>query len=168
MVGPAGPSPYQFTFSFNDVTPVSATRGGEVRVANSTNFHVSTTIAATLVTIRPGGLRELHWHPNQDEWEYWLKGKGRVTVFNTGPEAMTADFNPGDIGYVKKAFGHYVQNVGDTDLVYMEVFKAPRFEEVSLRQWLACSPPEMVSRLLNIDPSLVRQFNKAKAEVLPI
>jgi hypothetical protein len=30
---------------------------------------------------------------------------GRVTVFNTGPQAITANFHPGDIGYVKKAFG---------------------------------------------------------------
>jgi oxalate decarboxylase len=42
---------------------------------------------------------------------------------------------------VKKAFGHYVENTGDTDLVYMEVFRADRFEEVSLSDWLAHSPP---------------------------
>jgi oxalate decarboxylase len=168
VASPLGPSQYQFTFSFNDLKPVNATRGGEVKVADSTNFHVSKTIASTLVTIRPGAMRELHWHPNQDEWQYYIKGKGRATVFNTGPQAMTADFNAGDIGYVKKAFGHYIQNVGDTDLIFMEVFKADRFEEVSLRQWLACSPPEMVSRLLNMDPSLVRQFSKARADVVPI
>ena len=99
-----------------------------MRLADSTNFLVSKTIAATVVTIKPGGLRDMHWHPNADEWNYWIKGAGRVTVFNTGPQAITANFHPGDIGYVKKAFGHYVENIGDTDLVYMEVFRADRFE----------------------------------------
>jgi oxalate decarboxylase len=32
-----------------------------------------------------------------------------MTVFNTGPQAHTADFRPGDVGYVKKSFGHYVE-----------------------------------------------------------
>ena len=26
--------------------------------------------------IKPGALRELHWHPNADEWQYYLKGRG--------------------------------------------------------------------------------------------
>jgi hypothetical protein len=47
----------------------------------------------------------MHWHPNADEWQYYIKGKARMTVFNTGPNAMTMDFNPGDIGYVKKKSG---------------------------------------------------------------
>lgn len=38
--------------------------GGEFRKIDSTNFPVSKTIAATFVTLKPRGLRELHWHPN--------------------------------------------------------------------------------------------------------
>ena len=38
--------------------------GGEFRKIDSTNFPASTTIAATFVTLKPRGLRELHWHPN--------------------------------------------------------------------------------------------------------
>jgi oxalate decarboxylase/phosphoglucose isomerase-like protein (cupin superfamily) len=70
---------------------------------------------------------------------YILKGAGRATVFNTGPAAITANFHAGDIGYITKAFGHYLENTGNTDLVYMEVFRADRFEEVSLSDWLARS-----------------------------
>ena len=44
-------------------------------------FHASSTIAAALVTLHPGGLREIHWHPNADEWQYFVAGKGRMTVF---------------------------------------------------------------------------------------
>jgi oxalate decarboxylase/phosphoglucose isomerase-like protein (cupin superfamily) len=32
------------------------------------------------VTIRPGGLREMHWHPNVSESQYWIKGKGPIAL----------------------------------------------------------------------------------------
>ncbi|WP_158915140.1 cupin domain-containing protein [Caulobacter sp. S45] len=168
IASPYGEPEFEFTFSMNDMKPTRATRGGEVKVIDSRNFPISKTIAAALVTIKPGGLRELHWHPNADEWQYYLKGRARMTVFNTGPRAQTADFRPGDLGYVKKSFGHYVQNVGNTDLVFLEIFKAERFAEVSLIQWLACTPPELVSQHLNMDPALIAQFSKARPDVLPV
>ncbi len=43
-------------------------------------------------------------------------------MFDAGPRAKTADFNAGDIGYVKRNLGHYVENIGDTDLVFVGVF----------------------------------------------
>lgn len=118
--------------------------------------------------MKPGGMREMHWHPNADEWQYYLNGTGRVTVFNTGPQVMTADFHAGDIGYVKKALGHYVENTGSTDLVFVEVFRADRFEEVWLSDWLAHSPIDMVAQTLNLDPSVIARFPKNRPDVVPV
>src|SRR5208282_4188099 len=84
------------------------------QIADSHNFKASTTIAAALVTVHPGGIREMHWHPNADEWQYYVKGSAQMTVFNTGPKAVTNNFSSGDIGYVPANFGHYVKNVGNT------------------------------------------------------
>lgn len=39
-------------------------QGGVFHKIDSTNFPISKTIAATYVVLKPGGLRELHWHPN--------------------------------------------------------------------------------------------------------
>jgi oxalate decarboxylase len=167
MAAAAGKPPNPFVFYSDQFKTIHETKSGSVRLADSTNFLVSKTIAATVVTIKPGGMRELHWHPNADEWNYWMKGQGRVTVFNTGPQAMTANFHPGDIGYVKKALGHYVENTGNTDLVYMEVFKADRFEEVGLSDWLAHSPKDMVAETLNLDPSVIAQFPKNRSAIVP-
>jgi oxalate decarboxylase len=163
----AGKPPNPYVFRRADFKPLVETKSGTVRLADSTNFLVSKTIAATVVTIKPDGLRDMHWHPNADEWNYWIKGDGRVTVFNTGPQAITANFHPGDVGYVKKALGHYVENIGDTDLVYMEIFRADRFEEVSLSDWLAHSPIDMVAETLNLDPSVIAQFPKNRPDLVP-
>jgi len=167
MTGKAGAPPYPFTFSLGSSAPVSETKSGKVQIADSNNFNVSTTVAAALVTVRPGALREMHWHPNADEWQYYVKGKGRMTVFNTGPNALTMDFNPGDIGYVKRNYGHYVQNVGDTDLQFIGVFRAPRYEEFALSDWLTHTPPALVAQHLNVDETTIAKWPNERPAVLP-
>ena len=168
MASVAGKPPNPFVFRLGDMAPNRETKSGTVRIADSTNFLASKTVAASMVTIKPGGLREMHWHPNADEWLYILKGAGRATVFNTGPQAITANFHSGDIGYIKKAFGHYLENTGNTDLVYMEVFRADRFEEVSLSDWLAHSPADMVAETLNLDRTVIAQFHKNRPDIVPV
>ena len=76
------------TFRLADLPPVKKTRGGEVRIADSSNFEIAKTIAASHVTLHPGGMREMHWHPNADEWTYIIAGQGELTVFNTGPNVV--------------------------------------------------------------------------------
>jgi hypothetical protein len=79
-------------FRMSEVKPLYENSGGSVRIADSTNFSASKTVAAALVVVKPGSMRELHWHPNADEWQYYMKGSARMTVFNTGPHANTTDF----------------------------------------------------------------------------
>ena len=163
----AGVPEFPFTFSLSGVTPTSVSASGSVQIADSSNFRVSKTIAAGLITVKPGGLRTMHWHPNADEWQYYMKGSARMTVFNAGPEANTANFHPGDIGYVKKGLGHYVENTGSTDLVFLALFRSPRYEEVVLSDWLAHTPPDMVAATFNLDPAVVAQFPKGAPAVMP-
>ena len=167
MASPLGEPELEFTFSTSKMAPTVQSRSGSVKIVDSKNFPASTTIAAAVVTIKPGGLRELHWHPNADEWQYWVQGSGRMTVFNTGPAAVTMDFHAGDIGYVKKSLGHYILNTGSTDIIMVETFKDKQFQEVSLAQWLACSPRQMVAETLNMDPRLIEQISKSRTDVVP-
>jgi oxalate decarboxylase/phosphoglucose isomerase-like protein (cupin superfamily) len=112
--------------------PYRSNRSGNVRFADSRTFKVSTTVAAALETIKPGGLREMHWLPNADEWQYWVKGQGRGPYSTPDPHAMTMDFHAGDIGVVKRNYDHYIQNTGTTDAQILAVSKTAQYEEVSL------------------------------------
>jgi oxalate decarboxylase len=159
--------PNPFTFSLAGSKPIRNNRGGTLQMADSTIFKASTDIAAALETIKPGGLREMHWHPNADEWQYWIKGEGRMTVFNAGPQAQTQDFRPGDVGVVKRNYGHFIQNTGNTDLVFVAVFKTSEYEEISLSEWLTHTPPELVAQHLNIDPEVLKQFPKDAPGIIP-
>ncbi|HSH94413.1 MAG TPA: cupin domain-containing protein, partial [Roseimicrobium sp.] len=166
-VATSGMPPEPFTFRFGASEPIKRNRSGALRLADSKIFKVSKTIAAALETIAPGAMREMHWHPNADEWQYWMEGQGRMTVFDAGPRAKTADFNAGDIGYVKRGQGHYIQNTGTTDLRFVAVFKVPEYEEVSLSGWLTHTPPELVSQHLNIDPTVLAKFPNDRPGIIP-
>jgi oxalate decarboxylase len=160
--------PHPFVWPFSEQAPDRQTASGSVKIVDSSNFNVSTTTAAALVTVKPGGVRELHWHPNADEWQYYIKGEARMTVFDTGPKATTADFRSGDIGYVKKSLGHYVENTGKTDLVFLELFKSDHYAEVSLSDWLTHSPPQLVMQHLNISAETLAKFPKSRPDVVPL
>lgn len=158
---------HPFIFPLASSRPFKSTRTGSIHIADSSNFKVSTAVAAALVTVPPGAIREMHWHPNADEWQYYIKGKARMTVFDTGPNALTTDFNAGDIGYVRRNLGHYVENVGDTDLQFIGVFRASRYEEVSLSKWLAHTPPKLVAQHLNVDESTIASWPDDGPVVMP-
>lgn len=166
--GNSGPPKLRSTFQLSETAPVKKTRGGEVRIADSSNFEISKTIAAAVVRIHPGGMREMHWHPNADEWLYVVSGEGELTVFETGPNAVTQNFNAGDVGYVKRQQGHYLRNTGLTDLVYLEVFKSSYFADVSLSDWLTHTPRAMVAQTLNVDPDVIGRFPDSKPVILPL
>jgi oxalate decarboxylase len=114
--GSVGLSPIDFSFRTSQMPVTKRTKGGEVKIVDSSKFKISTTIAAAIVTVHPGGIRELHWHPNADEWQYYMSGQGKMTVFATGGRARTMDFQAGDVGYVQKTLPHYVENTGSDDL----------------------------------------------------
>jgi oxalate decarboxylase len=158
-------SPYQYIFKLSTMAPTKQTSGGEVRIVDSRNFTASKNIASALVTIKPGGLRELHWHPNASEWQYWIAGKGRMTVFNSDG-AHTMDFNANDVGYVPKVAGHYIENTGNTDLIFLEMFAASEYHDVSLNNWIRHLPPELVKAHMNLDAEAVGKIPAEKLVVI--
>jgi oxalate decarboxylase len=157
--------PQSFSHRMHAQTPVTS-KGGTVRITDSKNFPVSKTIAAALVEVEPGGMRELHWHPNTDEWQYYIAGRARMGVFGASGQARTFDFEENDVGYVPFAMGHYIENTGSTTLRFLEMFKSDYYADVSLDQWLALTPPELVNAHLHADSQLMQALRKEKTPVV--
>jgi oxalate decarboxylase len=147
---PAGTVPQWFSHHMLAQEPIKVA-GGQVRITDSSNFPAASTIAAALLEVEPGGMRELHWHPNADEWQYYISGQGRMTVFASSGKARTFDYQAGDVGLVPRAMGHYVENTGNKTLTFLALFRSPRYADVSLAQWLALTPPELVQAHVNVD-----------------
>ncbi|AFI29902.1 MULTISPECIES: oxalate decarboxylase [unclassified Bacillus (in: firmicutes)] len=163
--GPNGEVPYPFTYRLLEQEPIES-EGGKVYIADSTNFKVSKTIASALVTVEPGAMRELHWHPNTHEWQYYISGKARMTVFASDGHARTFNYQAGDVGYVPFAMGHYVENIGDEPLVFLEIFKDDHYADVSLNQWLAMLPETFVQAHLDLGKDFTDALSKEKHPVV--
>jgi len=162
----AEPVPQSFSHRMTAQEPVR-TRSGTVRITDSSVFPASKNIAAALVEVEPGGLRELHWHPNTDEWQYYISGQARMGVFAASGQARTFDFQGGDVGYVPFAMGHYVENTGSKTLRFLEIFKSSYYADLSLNQWLALTPPELLKAHLNLDKQVTDALRKTKAPIVP-
>jgi oxalate decarboxylase len=147
-----------YTFKASTMKPTKESDAGSVKIIDSRNFKASQNIAAAIVTVKPGCIRELHWHPNGSEWQYWIRGKGRMTVFPGQEAARTMDFNTNDVGFVPNMAGHYIENTGDDDLIFLEMFAAPVFQEISLNRWLRALPEQVVSAHTNLSIEEIREI----------
>ena len=163
----AGPVPEPFTHHLLAQEPVR-TKGGSFRIADSRVFKASKTIAAALIEIEPGGMRELHWHPIADEWLYFLSGEARMGVFDANGDAGTFDYQAGDVGYVPRPMGHYVVNRGTTTLRFLGAFRSDRVVEASLSKWLALTPHELVRAHLHIDESVLARIPVVHTPIVPV
>ena len=143
------------------------TRGGTVRITDSSVFKASKTMAAALVEVEPGGLRELHWHPNANEWQYYIEGKARMGVFAGDGSARTFDFMAGDVGYVPFGMGHYIENTGTMPVRFLEMFRSDHYADFSLNQWMALTPRQLLESHLHLDKQVLEALQTKKSAVVP-
>ncbi|KAL1949429.1 hypothetical protein VTO73DRAFT_8310 [Trametes versicolor] len=162
---PQGTIPNPFTFSLSQVKATQLS-GGTVKIVDSSTFTAATAISASEITVEPGAMRELHWHPTQDEWTFFISGQGRVTLFASSGNSRTFDYEAGDVGFVPASFGHFVENTGNTTLHFLEIFNSGRVQDISLSQWLALTPPDLVKAHLQISDETISHLSKTKPIVV--
>jgi oxalate decarboxylase len=113
--------------------------GGSNRLVSQREFPISTTITGALMQFKRGGLREPHWHPNADEWQYYISGRARMSVFGSNGRVRTEEFNAGDVGYVPQGYGHYIENIGDGELEVLLALNNGTYESISLADWIGAN-----------------------------
>lgn len=172
VTGPAGSIPLAGTYSYHlsQQDPYTVP-GGSVKVLDTLSFPIAKNFAAALFTVKPGAMRELHWHvPNGeqgDEWSFFIKGQARLTVFSAPESSRTFDFQAGDVGYVPVPDAHYLENTGDEDLVYLEILQSPVFSDVSVAQWLGLTPKQIVGDHLGFSEDTLNRLPQVKPYILP-
>src|SRR5258708_555284 len=122
----AGAELPSFRFRLGAVAPKSWD-GGWAKEATVVDFPVSQALAGVLMSLVPGGLRELHWHANAAEWAYVIKGQCRVTTINPQGQPQIVDFNAGDVWYFPRGFGHSIQGIGSHAPLFLLVFHNASF-----------------------------------------
>jgi oxalate decarboxylase len=160
-------SKVSYSFHMRSMKPTFEDAGGSARIVDSSVFTASKAIAAALVILKPGAIREMHWHPDASEWQYWLQGSGRMTVFASSGKARTMNFNANDVGFVPAVAGHYIENTGTEDVVFLEMFKNSTFSDVSLNQWIRHLPLQIVQQHLHLSSAEIQQIPGDKDPILP-
>jgi oxalate decarboxylase len=129
------------------------TEGGSAKEATVKQLPISTGLAGVSMRLKPGGLRELHWHANAAEWAFVVKGRVRTTVIGPDSQSETNDFDPGDVWYFPRGHGHAVQNLGKEEAHFVLVFDDGGFSEYrtfSVTDWLAQTPPAVLAKNLGL------------------
>lgn len=99
----------------------------------------------------------------RDYRSFFIKGRARVTVFAAEGNARTFDYMAGDVGVVPKNMGHFIENLSDEeDLEVLELFRADKFQDFSLFEWMGETPQRLVrDHLFNHDPKAGEKFIQA-------
>jgi oxalate decarboxylase len=143
--------------------------GGRFQLVSQKQFPISTTMTGALQTLNAGGsMREMHWHPNADEWQYYISGHARMTVFGSNGRSRLEEFGPGDVGYVPQGYGHYIENASDTEpCVTLIVLNSGSYQEISLSQWMAANTAELLGTNFLVPKKIFDSFPQNNSLIAP-
>jgi len=157
--GPPASPPATHKFRMLAQAPHSLHAGGREWRVGQERFPISRTVTGVILDLNPGGLRELHWHPNADEWQYVIDGRVRVTMFGSHGRFRTETLDKGDVGYVPTGFGHSIENDSDSKPARLLVaFNTGHYEAIDLSLWLAANPDYVLTTNLKAPESLVKKL----------
>jgi oxalate decarboxylase len=139
-------------------SPIVDNKGGRLWLVDSHNFAISKTITGAVLDLEPGALRELHWHPTADEWQYIIDGKVSITMFGSGGRYRAETLEKGDVGYIPQGYGHSLENVGDKPCRILIGFNNGVYETIDLSQWIAGNPADVLATNFGKPPALFEKF----------
>jgi oxalate decarboxylase len=141
--------PQTHRFQLTSQAPTGSFRGGRYWLVDSRRFPISKTITGAVFEINAGAMRELHWHPTADEWQYVISGRASVTMFGSGGRFRTETLGEGDVGYIPQGYGHSIETVGDAPLRILIGFNSGEYEEIALSRWMAGNPVDVLATNFN-------------------
>jgi len=71
------------------------------------------------------------------------------------------------VGYIPISQPHYVENTGDTDLVFLEMFKTSEYQDISLAEWLAHTPHLLVDQHIKVGRDMLSKIAKDEVVIRP-
>jgi len=159
--------PSQLNHKFRlGAAPLMRFAGGTEQLVSQQQFPISSTITGVLLTIEPGGLRELHWHPNADEWQYYISGRSEIGIFGANGKYRQEEFGPGDVAFINRGFGHYIRQIGNETTRILVAFNSPDYQEISISSWLASNPPQLLADNLGLDLAVIEKLPHAGRFIL--
>jgi len=149
-----------------DLQPARVFPGGTEHMVTAKEFPIQTTLTAVRMDLQPGALREMHWHPHADEWQYYVKGRARVAIFGSHGRVRSEEFGPGHVGFIPQGYGHYVEQLGDEPTEILILFNSPEYQEIALSQWLGANPVSILETNFGITKDQIDKMPKKETGIL--
>lgn len=138
-------SPETHKYRMLSQEPHSLQPGGREWRVGMDKFPISKTVTGVILELEPGGLRELHWHPNADEWQYVIEGENiDVTMFGSHARFRVETLQKGYVGYIPQGYGHSIENKGTRTMRMLLGFNAGVYQAIDLSAWLATNPDDVL------------------------
>jgi oxalate decarboxylase len=133
-------------------------KGGREWRVDSSSFPISKTVTGVVLELEPGALRELHWHPTADEWDYVVEGSLSITLFGSHSRFRTEVLEKGDVSYIPQGYGHSLENVGTKPCRVLIGFNTGVYATIDLSQWIAGNPLDVLATNFSKPASLFEKF----------
>jgi oxalate decarboxylase len=143
--------------------PYVDNKGGRLWLVDSTKFPISKTMSGAILDLEAGAMRELHWHPTADEWQYVMEGQVSVTLFGANGRYRTEILDKGDVGYIPQGYGHSLENVGQKSCRVLIGFNSGIYEDIDLSEWMAGNPVNVLATNFNQPAAVFEKFPRKDA-----
>lgn len=147
--------------------PHSVHRNGREWRVSVEQFPISRTFTGVVLDLAPGGIRELHWHPNADEWQYVIDGQVSVTMFGSHGRYRIESLSAGDVGYIPQGYGHSIENVGEKSARILIAFNTGHYEAIDLSTWIAGNPDYLLASHFQVPEAVVARLPKQQVFIGP-
>ncbi len=141
--------------------------GGTQKTVTVKEFPLSTSMSGSILEIEPGAMRDLHWHPHADEWQYYLEGSGEMAVFLAQGNVVKEQFEAGDVGYAPMGAGHYIKNTGSGVLRVLVGFNHGTYQSNDLSAWLASNPAALLATNFGVPETLAEKLPRGDRVFIP-
>ncbi|HYA85209.1 MAG TPA: cupin domain-containing protein [Candidatus Bathyarchaeia archaeon] len=161
--------PNYHKFNLKGFQPTVQSRGGTVSLGNANNFVILSGLACYLLTLKPKGIREPHWHPNAAELDYVISGRGRMTIFSPGDNVDTFEVGPGEIVFIPSAYFHYIENVNASeDMQFAVFFNHERPEDIGISGALGAYSSDVLGSIFGVQPKILDALPKYQEDLFVV
>ena len=161
--------PNYHKFNLKAFPPTVQSSGGTVSLGNANNFGILSGLACYLLTLKPKGIREPHWHPNAAELDYVVSGRARMTIFSPGDKVDTFEVGPGEIVFIPSAYFHYIENVNtNEDMQFAVFFNHERPEDIGISGALGAYSNDVLGSVFGLQSNILDALPKYQEDLFVV
>ena len=161
--------PNYHKFNLKAFPPAVQSKGGTVSLGNANNFGILNGLACYLLTLKPKGIREPHWHPNAAELDYVISGRARMTIFSPGDKVDTFEVGPNEIVFIPPAYFHYIENVNSNeDMQFAVFFNHERPEDIGISGAFGAYSNEVLGFIFGLESKFLESLPKYQEDLFVV